>query len=349
MTNRFAAALEASSFALLLCSAAITASVQADTKTYDVRMLPLPGASPAGISMDYIAYDPGTRTVWVPAGNSGRVDVVDVATGKVREISGFATAEMGTGDRKRIAGPSGVTIGRGMVFIGNRGDSSVCAIDSRTLARGVCHTLDSSPDGLSYVASTKEVWVTTPRDNSLRILDATTLREKAKLTYEGNPEGFAVDEVRHRFYTNLENKDLTLAIDLKTHKTVATWKPACGEDGPHGIRLDEKAGHLFVACSARAEVIDVAHDGKVLSSADTGDGVDDIDYWPATHELFVGAAKTGELTILHVDRDGKLTVAARVPTKVGARNAAAAPGGVIYLAHSGREKLSDLVVVTPRK
>ncbi len=333
---------------MLLASALVTATAKAAATAYDVRMLPLPGASESGISMDYIAYDPATNTVWVPAGNSGRVDVVDVATGNVRDITGFKTVEMGTGDRKRMAGPSGLTIGAGTVYIGNRGDSSVCAVDSRTLARGACHTLDSSPDGLAYVASAKEVWVTTPRDKSVRILDAVTLAEKAKLTFDGNPEGFAVDLARHRFYTNLEDKDLTLAIDLKSHKTVATWKPGCGEDGPHGLRLDEKAGQLFVACSARAEVLDV-HDGKILSSAETGDGVDDIDYWPATHELFVGAAKAAELTILHVDGHGKLTVAAKVPTKAGARNPAVARGGIVYLAHSGREKLSDLVVVSPRK
>ena len=49
------------------------------------------------------------------------------------------------------------------------------------------------PDGLAYVAERSEVWVTTPRDKSIRILDAKTLAEKAKLTFDGNPEGFAVD------------------------------------------------------------------------------------------------------------------------------------------------------------
>ena len=47
------------------------------------------------------------------------------------------------------------------------------------------------------------MWVTTPRDKSFVILDAATLKEKSKLTFEGNPEGFAVDAKRHRFYTNL--------------------------------------------------------------------------------------------------------------------------------------------------
>jgi len=236
-----------------------------------------------------------------------------------------------------------------MAFVGNRGDSSVCAFNPKTHARGHCEVLDSMPDGLAYVAATKEVWVTTPRDKSIRILDAAKLDEKAKLTFEGNPEGFAVDGRRGRFYTNLEDKDRTLAIDLKTHKTVATWKPACGEDGPHGLRVDAAAGHLFVACSARVEVLDAGHEGAVLSSIDTGDGVDDIDYVADSRMLYVGAAKAGQLTIAKDDAAGKLALVATVPTRVGARNPAATDKGLVYLAHSSRSELTDVVAVTPPK
>src|SRR5439155_543894 len=143
---------------------------------YAVRSLPLPGANDDGIFMDYIAFDPHTGFVWAPAGNTGAVDVVDTATGKVTQIPGIPTTEA---------------------------------------------------------------------------------------------EGFAVDAARGRFYTNLEDKDRTLAIDLKSHQTVATWNPKCGEEGPHGLRIDEKGGLLFVACSARTEALDAGHDGAVLSSVDT--------------------------------------------------------------------------------
>jgi hypothetical protein len=51
----------------------------------------------------------------------------------------------------------------------------------------------------------------------------------------------------------------------KTHKTVAKWQSSCGEDGPHGLSVDQDAGYLFVACSTRAGVLDAGHDGKQLS------------------------------------------------------------------------------------
>src|SRR5262249_27709365 len=58
---------------------------------------------------------------------------------------------------------SGVSIGDGVVYIGNRGGSEVCAFNARTLARVAYQHLDSRPDGVAYVAATKEVWGTTPR------------------------------------------------------------------------------------------------------------------------------------------------------------------------------------------
>jgi DNA-binding beta-propeller fold protein YncE len=335
----------------LLAQADSTSAETKDTASkgisYRVRTLALPDKNLGDVTMDYIAYDPATNSVWVPGGNTGAVDVVDVATDKVRQIPNIPTREVDFRGGKRVLGPSGISIGEGVVYIGNRGDSSVCAYDSRTLAPGACAHLDVAPDGVAYVAPTKEVWVTTPGDKSIRVLDGKTLAEKTKLTYEGNPEGYAVDATRGRFYTNLEDKDKTLAIDLKTQKTVATWNPSCGKDGPHGLGLDAKAGQLFVACSTLAEVLDVAHDGAVLSMVDTGDGVDDIHYVPATHMLYVGAARAAKLTVARADDKGHLTVVAQVPTPDGARNATVAGNGTVYLAHGGQSKLNALVVASP--
>src|SRR5262249_4165848 len=103
----------------------------------------------------------------------------------------------------------------------------------------------------------------------------------------------------------------------------------------------------FVACSTRAEVLDAGHDGAVLSAIDTGDGVDDLDYAPATHLLYVGAPKAAQLTIARVDGKGRLALSAKVPTKTGARNGVVTKDGTVYLAHSGAVSLNDLVVVSP--
>lgn len=174
------------------------------------------------------------------------------------------------------------------------------------------------------------------------------MTQKEKLTFEGRPEGYAVDRKRELFYMNYEDKDLATAIDLKTHKTVAKWPSSCGEDGPHGLSVDPDLGFLFVACSTRAEVLDVGHNGEKLSSID-GDGVDDLNYSPATHTLYVGAARDAQLTIARVDSAGKLNVVERVPTHEGARNGVVTKDGAVYLAHSQLGQLAGLIVASPSR
>ncbi|HKT24788.1 MAG TPA: hypothetical protein VJR04_09290 [Terriglobales bacterium] len=331
--------------AATLCLALHAASDQ----SYTTRTLDLPDHGKGTISMDYIAYDPTTGYVWVPAINIGSVDVVDTSNDSVREISGFPINEVEMGGRKRTQGPSGVSIGDGVVYIGDRADSSICAVDEKTLARKHCGYIDSTPDGVVYVAPTKEVWVTAPRDNSVRILDSATLAQKEKLTFEGRPEGYAVDTKRGRLYMNYEDKDMTTAIDLKTRKTVAKWPSSCGEDGPHGISVDQPLGFVFVACSTRAEVLDAGHNGEKLSSIDTGDGVDDLNYSPSTHTLYVGAGRAAQLTVAHVNEKGELTIVAQVPTHQGARNGVVTSNGTVYLAHSSFGQLPGLIVASPGK
>ena len=231
-------------------------------------------------------------------------------------------------------------MGLGSVYVGNRADSKVCAIDSASLAKGPCLKLDSMPDGLAYVAATKEVWVTTPRDNSLTILDASAaLTAKATITLDGQPEGFAVDEARGIFYTNLEDKDRTLSIDIRSHAVTKTWMPGCGEEGPRGLALDQQHDFLLVACPSRVIVLDAGHDGKLLSSVDTGEGVDNIDFVASRHELYAAAAGAAKLTVARLDAQGKLTAVATVATAPGARNAVATDEGTAYVTDSREGKV----------
>jgi len=329
----------------LWCAAAAPAGAKETT-----RSIALPGAPAGGIFLDYIAYDRAHRRVWVPAGQTGSVDVINADNGELSRVEGFPTAEMERNGKKRTVGPSSATVGNGVVFVGNRGDSTVCAIDAKSLHKGACAKLDSMPDGLAYVAATKEVWVTTPRDKSVTILDAanaSALPVKTKIKFEGEPEGFAVDDARGVFYTNLEDKDRTLAVDLKGRKVVKTWLPGCGEDGPKGLALDHGRNLLMVACADKVKVLDAGHDGKELSSLATGDGVDNLDYLEARHALYAGAARAAKLTVATLDPAGKLTAAAVVPTAQGARNAAVTEDGTAYLTVGPEGKILVVAGATP--
>lgn len=315
-------------FALYFTVIASSAPVAAATST----KIALPGA-PAFVGMDYLAYDALHQRIWVPAGNTASVDVLDT-TGHVTQIHGFATVEREFHGKKHKLGPSSVTIGEGTTFIGNRADASVCAIDGTTLARGACVTLASAPDGIAYVKRTHEVWVTTPREKSLTIIDvshADKLAIVATIPLPGEPEGYAVDEAAGVFITNLEDADRTLLLDVATRKVTRELHPACSEAGPRGVVTTEVAGIVVVACGDHLAALDTKHD-KVLSTLSTGDGLDNIAY--DDHLLYAAAGKDARLTVALLGATGALSEVWRATTAAGARVVVCDAKGSAYVADS---------------
>jgi DNA-binding beta-propeller fold protein YncE len=298
------------------------------------KALPLPGASGTAF-LDYIVCDRVNSRVWVPVGSTGSVDVLDIASGSFTRIDGFRTAEREMRGKKRTLGPSAATVGDRFVYVGNRATSEVCPIDVKTLKSTKCLKLSAATDGVVYVPSAKEVWVTTPQEQTLTVLDASkpdTLKLKTTVKTDGAPEGYAVDDTRGLFFTNLEDKGGTLAIDVKTHKLVASWNAGCASDGPRGLAFDPAHDFVVVACTDHLQVLDAAHDGARLGRLDTGEGLDNIDY--VDGKVYAAAGKAARLTVARLDGAGQLTVVATGDTSEGARNAVADDKGNVFVADS---------------
>jgi putative pyrroloquinoline-quinone-binding quinoprotein len=309
--------------------AAATATGAAPTE------LALPGAPPDGVVLDYLVADRARHRVWVPAGGTGSADVIDTRTQAISRVENFPVAEVERGGKKRKVGPSSATVGDGVVYVGDRADSSVCAVDATTLERRGCATLSSMPDGVAFVARTKEVWVTTPRDRSIVILDVKTPaapKVAGRISLDGDPEGYAVDDSRGLFYTNLEDKDRTLRISTESRKVTATWMPACGEEGPRGLVLTGDGAFLVVACPDHIEVLAASTDGRIVSKLDTGAGLDNLDFLAERRTVYAAAAGAATLTVARLDEHGTLLRIASSPTAKGARNAVVTDDGVVYVA-----------------
>ena len=311
------------------------------------KSIPFPGATGTAF-LDYVVYEPARQRVWVPVGISGSVDVLDVASSTFTRVDGFKTEEREMQGSKRTLGPSAASVGDGVVYIGNRATAEVCPVDVKTLERRSCLKLGSPTDGVSYVASAKEVWVTTPKEGSLAVLDASTpasLALKTTIKTDGEPEGYAVDDVRGLFFTNLEDKGSTLVIDVKAHAVKATWTASCGKDGPRGLAFDSKRNFLVVACTDHVQVLDAGHDGALLGRLATGAGVDNVDLVDGT--LYVAAGKAAKLTVATLDDAGSLRVIATADTAPGVRNAVADTSGNVYAGDSLGSRL--LVFAAPSK
>src|SRR6266704_1653791 len=223
------------------------------TSDYELKPIPLPGASGV-VSLDYFAYDRSTGKLWVPASNTGNVDVIDEISDAISQVSGFKTGEVELRGRKVPLGPTAVSVGDGVVYIGNRGDSSLCVIDAQTLKRGECLQIAppsagpaAAPDAVVYVAATKELWITTgappigvaSADKAIQVFDVSEprhLKLKLKIPLDGSAEGYAVDNQHGLFYTNIEESGTTAAIDVRSHRVVAKWD--VGSHELQGLALD---------------------------------------------------------------------------------------------------------------
>ena len=312
---------------------------------FKITPLPLPGAQGL-VMLDYFAYDRNSRLLWVPAANTGSVDVIDTTTDQIKRIEGFTVAEVEFRGKPRAMGASSVAIGDGVAYIGSRADSKICVIDAHTLKLVNCIEfaprsagLASAPDGLIYIAATKELWATSgappvgvpAAEKAIKILSASPPTNPApagKIPLPGSAEGYAVDNAHGRFYTNLEELGQTIAIDVKKREVVAKWR-SC--EDPSGVAVDSKRGFVFVACGDHVIVLDTAHEGKIVGSVATGAGVDNIDYAEETGLLYVAAQDAAQLTIARIDDSGKPVVVAVVVTAKGARSVVAGEGGRAYL------------------
>ena len=167
----------------------------------------------------------------------------------------------------------------------------------------------------------------------------------SELREVSEPEGYAVDDVRGLFFTNLEDKGSTLVIDVKAHAVKATWTASCGKDGPRGLAFDSKRNFLVVACTDHVQVLDAGHDGALLGRLATGAGVDNVDLVDGT--LYVAAGKAAKLTVATLDDAGSLRVIATADTAPGVRNAVADTSGNVYAGDSLGSRL--LVFAAPSK
>ena len=197
----------------------------------------------------------------------------------------------------------------------------------------------AAPDGVVYVAATRELWITSgappigvaSADKAIQVFDVSEprhLKLKLKIPLDGSAEGYAVDNQRGLFYTNIEEAGKTVAIDVRSHKVIADWKV---HDDLQGLTLDSARGFLFVACGDHVVSLDVAHGGRLIDSLVTGPGLDNIDFSSDQKLLYAAASVTATLSIIEVSDDGKFHLKALVPTVKGARGVIAAKGKTAYL------------------
>jgi hypothetical protein len=256
---------------------------------------------------DYATTDEVARRVYVTHGT--RIIVIDIDKDKVvgeiadtPGVHGFAIApELGLG------------------FSSNGQENKAGIVDLKTLQTIAKADTGPNPDGILYVPGVQEVY-TFNRDRtapSATVFEAKTGKAVATINLPGTPEFAVVDVEAGRLYNNIDNKDMVIAIDIKTHEIVGQWPTAPGGGGS-GMAIDLVNHRLFIGCDDVMVMMDSVS-GKVIDTVPIGAGVDANRFDPATKLAFASCGRAGSVTIAREETSEKLTVIQTLETASGSR------------------------------
>jgi DNA-binding beta-propeller fold protein YncE len=271
----------------------------------------LPGGAP-GIGFDDLRYSNALHRVLVPAGRSGNLDLIDPDDLRVTSIRGFAaTPDFGGGHDD---GATSVDEGKGFLFVTDRTARKLDVVDPRANRIVASASLGAEPDYVRFSAPTNEIWVTEPGSSSLEIFSVPDAQppvpvHAASIAVADGPESLVIDTKRKRAYTHHWGSS-TVVLDLATRAIVAEWRNGCV--GSRGIALDEARGFLVAACrEGTTSVLDVDHDGRILSSIAEGSGFDVVGYSPSLGHLYLAGSACQCLVVLGLSASGKLSLLGR--------------------------------------
>jgi len=275
------------------------------TKAPDGTSVRLPD-TPPGIGFDDLRYSATLHRVLVPSGRTGRLNLVDPDTLVVTSIAGFsAKGEYGGGHDD---GPTSVDEARGLLYVTDRSNQSIVVVDPEKGALVGSVNLSAEPDYVRFVPTTNELWVTEPGADQIEIFklgsDGIPV-SNATVRVDNGPESLVIDSTRGRAYTHRWQKT-TVAVDVNTHAIVTEWTNGCASS--RGIALDEQRGWLFSGCNeGTVAVLDVAHDGKILSQISRGSGFDVMGYNPRLGHVYLAGGACSCVVTLGVNRQGQLS------------------------------------------
>jgi len=256
---------------------------------------------------DYATTDAVGRRVYVT--HATKIIVIDIdkdeVVGEIKDtpgVHGFAIApELGLG------------------FSSNGRENKASIVDLKTLQTKAKADTGPNPDGILYVPGVQEVY-TFNRDRtapSATVFEARTGKAIATINLPGTPEFAVVDVEAGRLYNNIDNKDLVVVIDIKTHEIVGQWPTAPGGGGS-GMAIDLVNHRLFIGCDDVMVMMD-SLSGKVVDTVPIGAGVDANRFDPETMLAFASCGMAGSVTIAREETPDKLTLIQTLETAPGSR------------------------------
>ena len=274
-------------------------SLKLNPYSLDTKVVPLHFNIP--ISFDDFIYDSHLRRVIIPAGETGKVALIDPKNMNVQLISGFSQQ---VDPANPIVGTSAVAVAGGFLFGLDQETKTIKTIDLSANNVVGSIPLKAAADCIRYISATGELWVTEKDLNQIEIFSVSednppTLQSTGNISVPNGPEGLIIDDARGLAFTNRPNQSLTDVIQVMTHTVIGQWGNGCSS--AKGMAVDENEGYLFVACNeGKLVVMDINNDGYQITSQNYGGELDFVAYNPKLHHVYLPSSASGIVAIFQL-------------------------------------------------
>lgn len=288
-----------------------------------LSMTPLPEITG---DFDHFAVDLKRNHLFVSAEVHHSVEMFDLKSGKhLQSIGGFKT-------------PHSLAFvpEKDELMVGDGGDSALILVSAETLQRtdrialidGSATTKGDSPDAAFYDAQNRLYYIGNGGasaklpDSTISIFSVDQGKLIGSMSVPGdNVESIGVDNIHHRLYVNIRDKQQIGVYDLNTKQMLTTWT-APGLKGNTALIVDAKNQRIFVAGRKPGILYVFDGDGKVVTQMPCVETNDDM-YWdPAMKRLYLSG--TQGLQVFHQDTPDTYTMLTDIPTN-GAKTSTYVP------------------------
>jgi DNA-binding beta-propeller fold protein YncE len=264
---------------------------------------------------DILSVDPVAHRLYLA--RRGSVTAVDLKSGTVADK--LAPAE---GGHTALAIP-----GTGDVLVTNGTANAATIIDGRTGELRATIPTGKKPDAATWDPATRTIWVMTPGDGSITVINPANAKVVATLPVGGSLE-FGASDGHGKLYVNVEDKNDVAVIDTRTPR-VLRREPLPGCDGPTGIVYDPATKETISAC-ANGIAVALSAVGDPIASLTIGKRPDGAVFDERRHVALVPSGADGTLSVIELSP--KPRVVATIPTAKSARTIALDPStGRAYL------------------
>jgi hypothetical protein len=295
--------------AVLACLGLQAGAGEAQSPLVLERTIPLANVSGR---IDHMAVDLRRSRLFVAELGNNTVDVVDLAAGRViHRIDGLRE-------------PQGIghSPAADVVAVANAGDGSVRFYKGQDFATVAAADLKDDADNIRFDPHSGKFLVGYG-SGGIATLDPASGGVVSEAALPAHPEGFRVDQDGHRALVNVPDAEEIAAVDLMTGRQTATWRmPGLRANFP--MAWDEAQRIVTVVYRTPARLILLDSDsGTVKARLETCGDADDVFFDDRRKRIYVSCG-AGSVDVFQ-GVDGTYRLAARAPTRPGARTALFVP------------------------